>query len=470
MIRFSLKDVLAGTGGTLITSAAGHQLFTGISIDSRTVTSGQVFLAIRGEVHDGHDFLRDAWKAGAALAVVDGDLPPVASKIPPIPLIVVKNTIRALQSLASFWRERHPIPALAVVGSVGKTTIKEMTACILSTMGPCLKNAGNLNNHIGLPFSLLGLADYHRCAVLELGSNAPGEIAMLTSILQPAAAVITRLGWAHLEGFGDPMSLVREKAAVLDALPSSGWCALNGDSQWYEELRDRANCRVVTYGLDTGEVTASEISLGIMTSFLMETPLGRARVHIRGFGRHFVENALAAAAVTLPLGISLEDMTSGLDSWQPQNGRGGILNPRPGINFIDDSYNANPLSVGTSLENLAALRSEGVTVAVLGEMKELGEYFEQGHVLVGRRVGELEVDYLVAVGPAAELICKGATESGMPRKNIFKCSGDAAAVDALAGLLTPGVWVLFKASRAARIERVMEKFLNPAPVPAEGGD
>ena len=470
MIRFNLKDILKGTSGTLITGTPGPRLFTGISIDSRTVTSGQVFFAIRGETHDGHDFLQEAWKGGAALAVVDKDLPPVAAKIPPIPLIVVENTIRALQTLASFWRERHPVPALAVVGSVGKTTIKEMTAGILSTKGPCLRNAGNFNNHIGLPFSLLEFADYHRYAVLELGSNAPGEIAMLTSILQPQAAVITRLGWAHLEGFGDPESLVNEKAAVLEALPPTGWCALNGESQWYEVLRDRANCRVLTYGLNTGEVTASEISPGMKTSFVIKTPLGRERVHIKGFGMHFVENALAAAAVTLPLGIPLEHMISGLDSWYPQDGRGEILNPRPGVNFIDDTYNANPLSVGTSLMNLAALKNEGVTVAVLGEMKELGDYFEQGHVLVGQRVGELGIDFLVAVGPAAELIGKGAAEAGMSREKIFSCAEDEAAVDVLAGLLAPGVWVLFKASRAAGIERIMKKFLDPVEPPDGGGD
>lgn len=469
MIRFNLKDILKGTAGTLITDVSGHRLFTGISIDSRTVTSGQVFFAIRGETHDGHDFLRKAWKGGAALAVVDAGLPPVAAIIPPIPLIVVENTVRALQSLASYWRERHPIPALAVVGSVGKTTTKEMIAGILSTKGACLRNAGNFNNHIGLPLSLLELADYHRNAVLELGSNAPGEIAVLTSILKPEAAVLTRLGWAHLEGFGDPESLVNEKAAVLDALPSNGWCALNVESKWYEVLRERANCRVITYGLHAGEVTASEISPGTRTSFIIETPLGRGRIHINGFGRHFVENALAAAAVTLPMGIPLEQMTNGLDSWRPRDGRGEIIISRPGVNFLDDTYNANPLSVGTSLESLAALKNEGITIAVLGEMKELGDYFEQGHVFVGRRVGELGIDYLVAVGPAAELICKGAAESGMSRKNIFQCPGDEAAVDALDGLLVPGVWVLFKASRAARIERIMEKFLDPAEPAAGGG-
>jgi UDP-N-acetylmuramoyl-tripeptide--D-alanyl-D-alanine ligase len=222
VIRFHLKQILKGTGGTLISNAEGDQLFTDISIDSRTITPGQIFFAIRGPDHDGHDYLREAWKGGCTLAVVDRDMPADGNKLPPIPLVVVEDTVSALQSLASTWRDGHSVPLLAVVGSVGKTTTKEMIAEILSIDGPCLKNPGNLNNHIGLPLSLLKLSDFHKHVVLELGANTPGEISTLTSISSPQAAVITRLGWAHLEGFGDPESLVMEKGAVLDHLLRCG--------------------------------------------------------------------------------------------------------------------------------------------------------------------------------------------------------------------------------------------------------
>lgn len=468
MIRFHLKQILEGTGGTLISNAEGDQLFTGISIDSRTIAPGEVFFALRGEDHDGHDYLREAWKSGCGLAVVDKEMPADAGKLPPLPLVVVDDTISSLQSLASYWRGCHPIPLIAVVGSVGKTTTKEMVAGILSMDGPCLKNPGNLNNHIGLPLSLLGLVDFHKHAVLELGANIPGEIDILSTISDPRAAAITRLGWAHLEGFGDPESLVREKGAVLDHLPASGWCVLNTGDGMFETLKKRAPCRVIGYGLASGDVTASEISLGSETTFIIETPSGKERVHLKAFGRHFVENALAAVAVTLPLGFGLEQIIGGLDTWRAQEGRGGVLNPRPGVHFIDDTYNANPLSVETALENLAFLKPKGVTVAVLGEMKELGDYHREGHVLVGRRAAELGIDYLLAVGSEAGLMCQGALEAGMNPEGIVQCSDDESAADALDGLLVPGVWVLFKGSRAARIEEVLERFVDER-APARAG-
>ena len=469
MTRFHLKQILEGTGGTLVSNAEGGQFFNGVSIDSRTLAPGEIFFAIRGEDHDGHDYLREAWKAGCALAVVDKDMPAAADKLPPLPLVVVEDTTGSLQSLASYWRDRHPVPLLAVVGSVGKTTTKEMIGEILSIDGPCLKNPGNLNNHIGLPLSLLELSDFHKYAVLELGANTPGEIDMLTAICRPQAAAITRLGWAHLEGFGDPESLVKEKGAVLDHIPSSGWCALNTDDGKFGTLKKRAACQVVEYGLAGGDVSASEISLGSETTFVIETPSGRERVHLRAFGRHFVENALAAVAVTLPLGLALEQIIGGLDMWRPQEGRGGILDPRPGVHFIDDTYNANPLSVETALENLASLKPKGVTVAVLGEMKELGDYHSEGHVLVGRRTAELGIDYLLAVGPEAELMCKGALEAGMKPERIVHCSDDESAAEALDGLLAPAVWVLFKGSRAARIEEVLERFFDEGALTRAGG-
>lgn len=469
MIRFHLKQILEGTGGTLISRAEGAQLLSGISIDSRTIAPGEVFFALRGADHDGHDYLRDAWKAGCVLAVVDRNMPADPGKLPPLPLVVVEDTIKALQSLASYWRIRHSIPLFAVVGSVGKTTTKEMIAEILSVDGPCLKNQGNLNNHIGLPLSLMGLSDFHKYAVLELGANTPGEIDTLSAISAPRAAAITRLGWAHLEGFGDPESLVREKGAVLDHVPPSGWCALNTGDARFETLKKRASCRIIGYGLEEGEVTASEISLGSETTFVMETPSGVERVNLRAFGRHFVENALAAVAVTLPLDLSLEQIIGGLDNWRPQEGRGGIMEPRPGVHFIDDTYNANPLSVETALENLAYLKPKGVTVAVLGEMKELGDYHREGHVLVGRRTAELGIDYLLAVGPEARLMCQGALEAGMNPDNIVQCNDDKTAADALDDLLVPGVWVLFKGSRAARMEEVLERFVDGRAPSRAGG-
>jgi len=459
VIRFQIRDILRGTGGSLISSAVGPELFTGVSIDSRTVNPGEIFIALRGEFHDGHDHLREAVERGAALTVVDRDITPEGVKLAPAPMIVVEDTLKALQSLASYWRERHMLPVLAVVGSVGKTTTKEMMANILSTAGPCMKNPGNFNNHIGLPLSLLELADYHRYAIFEIGTNLPGEVRYLTSLLKPIGAAITRIGWAHLEGFKTTENLVAEKGSVLEEIQESGWCAINVDDPNQVDFPKRAACDVITYGIESGDVTAEEIILSeAETSFTLVLPSGKEKVHLRGFGRHFVENALAAVAATLPLQVSVEQMVAGLSTWRPTAGRGGISSPLPGIHFIDDTYNANPLSVQAALASLAQLSHEGVTVAVLGEMKELGDFFEEGHIQVGSDAARLGIDYLIAVGPAAPLIARGALEGGMDPARITECENNDEAVLSLEPLLTEGVWVLFKGSRAAEMEQIMEAF------------
>ncbi|MDF1535819.1 MAG: UDP-N-acetylmuramoyl-tripeptide--D-alanyl-D-alanine ligase [bacterium] len=461
MIRFHLRDILRGTGGALITSAVGPEMYTGISTDSRTVAPGEVFFALRGEKHDGHDHLKDAWKAGAVLAVVDRRFPMNAGMMAPIPLVVVDDTVKALQGLAALWRVRHPMPALAVVGSAGKTTTKEMTAAVLGTAGPCLKNIGNLNNHIGLPLSILEMADFHRYAVLEIGTNMPGEIRQLASILGPEGAILTRIGWAHLEGFGDHETLLAEKLSILDALPGDGWCAVNAGDPNQASVPARAACRVVTYGIGTGEVRGKDLVISECESaFTLVSPSGSERVRLCAFGVHFVENALAAAAGVLPLGIPIEQVAGGLAGWRPARQRGGIISPMPGVRFIDDTYNANPLSVETALANLARLSSEGVTVAVLGEMKELGAYHEEGHRLVGLKAARMGIDYLIAVGEVAPLIVEGALRGSMERSRVMECGTIGEAVKAVEPLLTSGVWVLFKGSRAARVEEVMEPFVG----------
>ncbi len=459
MIRFHLKDIISGTGGSLISSAVGPELFTGVSIDSRTVKPGEIFFALRGEFHDGHDHLREAWERGAVLTVVDRNAAVKEKKLAPAPMIVVEDTLKALQSMASYWRGRHTLPVLAVVGSVGKTTTKEMMASILSTTGPCMKNPGNFNNHIGLPLSLLELADYHHYAILEIGANLPGEIQYLTSLLKPVGAVITRIGWAHLEGFKTTENLVAEKGSVLEEIPESGWCAINADDPNQFDFPKRAACDVITYGIGSGDVTAEGIILSEeATSFVLILPSGKVRIQLRAFGRHFVENALAAVAATLPLQVSVEHMVTGLSTWRPADGRGEISSPLPGVHFIDDTYNANPLSVQAALVSLAQLNHEGFTVAVLGEMKELGDYFKEGHIQVGSDVARLGIDCLIAVGPAAHLIARGALEGGMDPAKITECENNDEVVRALEPLIMEGVWVLFKGSRAAKMEQIMEPF------------
>jgi UDP-N-acetylmuramoyl-tripeptide--D-alanyl-D-alanine ligase len=273
--------------------------------------------------------------------------------------------------------------------------------------------------------------------------------------------VITRIGWAHLEGFGTPEALVAEKMSILEELPDTGWCAVNMDDPNQETFPRRTRCRLVTYGFGEADVSARKVSdEKSMTAFTLKTSHGQERVHLNASGRHFVEDALAAVAGVAPLGIPMELVISGLADWRPVVQRGEVLSPMPGVNFIDDTYNANPLSVQTALSNLARLSQEGITVAVLGEMKELGDYHEEGHLMAGRAAARLGIDYLLPVGSCAELIAKGALEEGMNPSRVKVCPTEEEAVRVLGGLLSTGMWVLFKGSREARMENIMEAFLR----------
>jgi UDP-N-acetylmuramoyl-tripeptide--D-alanyl-D-alanine ligase len=465
---FSLARLLAGAGGTLITSAEGPREFSGVSTDTRTLRPGEVFFALKGPNHDGADHLRAAWQKGAAAAVIPFGMRADPALLPPIPLVAVPDTLAALQAFAAAHRAALPVEVVAVTRSVGKTTTKEMAAALFPNKGPTAKTAGNLNNHVGVPLTLLTLDEGHRWAVVELGASAPGEIARLAALARPRAAVITRLGWAHLGGFGGHRALVDEKGAVLDALPADGWCALDCGDDSFPVLAARARCRVVSYGVIDGEVRAERVEAGPRgegTSFTLVAPGGSARVTLRGFGRHFLHDALAAAAVALPAGISPEQAAPALSAWEPAERRGAVQEVRPGLFFIDDTYNANPLSMRSALEGLAACRERGVAVAVLGAMAELGPFAEEGYRAVGGDAARLGVDYLVGVGAEAEGYCAGARAAGMANGRVSCHPGHQEAARALLPLLVPGAWVLFKGSRAARMDELLAVLRDAAKGP-----
>ncbi len=465
MSAFTLPRLLAATGGTLLSSAVGPDAFTGVSIDTRTLRRGEVFFALKGPRHDGADHLREAWEKGAAAAVAPFAMPADPARLPPIPLVAVPDTLAALQAFAGAHRAALPVEVVAVTGSVGKTTTKDMAAALFALKGPTAKTAGNLNNHVGVPLTLLTLDESHRWAVVEMGSNAPGEIARLASLARPRAAVITRLGWAHLGGFGGHRELVAEKGAVLDFLPPDGWCALDREDEAFAALARRAPCRVVSYGISDGDVRAESIEAGPDgqgTSFILAAPGGSARVTLRGFGRHFLQNALAAAAAALPAGVSPEQAAPVLSAWEPAERRGTVQEVRPGLFFIDDTYNANPISMRSALEGLAAYRQRGVTVAVLGPMAELGRWAEEGHRAVGESAARLGVDYLAGVGAEAEGYCAGARAAGMPAERAACYPDHGAAARGVLPLLVSGAWVLFKGSRAARMDELLSVLRDAA--------
>lgn len=445
-MKRTLAEVARVTGGVLV---GRDQPFLGVSTDSRTLESGALFTALRGPNFNGNEFVAAAAARGAVGALVsrrtDAD----------ISQIVVNDTLAALQAMSLAWRRNFTIPVLAVAGSNGKTTTKEMMASILGTRGPCLATRGNLNNHIGVPLTLMRLDDSHRSAVIEMGANRVGDVAELVRWVLPDVAVVTNAGAEHLEGFVDLDGVARGEGEAFAALGPSGTAIINADDAYADYWRNVAGAaRILTFGLrEPADFTACQVHQGIengefISRFLLRTPVGECAVSLRVGGEHNLSNALASAAAASAAGASLEEQAKGLEGFHPVAGR---LQLKPGVRnswIIDDSYNANPSSVRAGLDVLRSVG--GVTWLVLGDMAELGDQAVQSHVQIGRYARDCGVQRLFAIGPdssrAAEAFGSGAEWFPDAESLIRRLSSEVAA----------GVTLLVKGSRVNRLERVVQ--------------
>ena len=443
----TLAGFAQACGGRL---AGEDRPFSGVSIDTRTVAAGELFVALRGERFDGNEFVREALAAGAAGALVSKEQPLA------LPQIVVPDTLAALQRLAKAWRAGFHIPVVGVAGSNGKTTTKEMTAAILGRAGSCLATRGNLNNHIGVPLTLLRIGDPHRFAVIEMGANRPGEVAALIGIARPTVGLITNAGAEHLQGFGSLEGVARAEGEMVAGLAPHAVAVLNADDAFFGLWRDMTPARVVSFGLAEGadfRATDIESSLtpeGFLTRFQLSCPQGRTAIDLRIGGRHNVSNALAAAASAASAGASLEHIAAGLASVRSVSGRLQLKQAACGAWILDDSYNANPSSVRAGLDVLGSL--SGRRWLVLGEMAELGEFASEAHLAIGALAREHGIERLYAVGPLAALAVErfGVGAQWFPDTNDLS--------EALLGELGPraaDVLVLVKGSRVNRLERVV---------------
>jgi UDP-N-acetylmuramoyl-tripeptide--D-alanyl-D-alanine ligase len=458
-VTWGLDDILAACGGELLCGEAGRRI-AGIGIDSRTIAPGEAFVAIRGEVHDGHDFAAQAVEKGAAAAVVErtqsGAILASLRAHAGAAVVAVADTTRALGDLAAFHRRRLPVPAVAVTGSNGKTSTRRMTAAVLARAGELLEPARNLNNQIGLPLTLLKLDRRHRFAVLELGTNRPGEIARLAEICRPEVGVITNIGPAHLEGLGSLEGVRREKTALLAGLAPGGRAVLNADDPLLRGLPAAAAARALWFGLESrAEVRAAELREapeGI--AFRLELP-GRepVAVRLRAHGRVMVQNALAAAAAGHLLGLSPAMIREGLEAFALVAGRLAVERLPGGVTLVDDSYNANPGSVGAALAMLSELRGAGRGILVMGDMRELGPAAGELHRGIGELAAKSGVGRIYACGDFAAEVAAGARRAGMPAAGIV-CGPRDAVQAALLAELSSGDWVLVKGSRAAGMEAV----------------
>jgi len=457
-IPFSLRDVTAWARGSIVRGDAEVSL-SGVSIDTRTLRPGQLYVAIRGEQHDGHRFVAQALEAGAGGLLVDQTRLDEGRLEGDGPVVVVDDTTAALGALAAGHRGGFEGPRVAITGSNGKTTTKEMCHAILSVAAPCLKNQGNLNNEFGLPLTLLSRQAEQRSAVVELGMNHRGEIARLAAIARPDVGVITNVGTAHIEFLGSQEAIAEEKGDLTAALHAEGTAVLNHDDERVASQAGRAAGGVISYGRAPGaDVSARGVRFvsGGAFEFVLVTPSGSLPVRVRGLAETTVINALAAATAALAAGASLEDVATGLGRHDHVAGRMACLTLRGGAQLIDDTYNANPQSMQNALESLARLKGEGRSVAVLGDMGELGELADQAHHEAGRLAASLGTDFLFALGQRSEQVAEGARDAGMSADRI-SCGTDHQEVSrAIAKLLGPRDWVLVKGSRAMRMERVVE--------------
>jgi len=421
----------------------------GASIDTRTLSPGQLFVPLPGAATDGHAFMEQAFARGAAAALCARERYPALAGAEPGPLIVVDDVTAALQRIASRYREGWRGPLYGVTGSVGKTTTKDLVAAVLETRGPTLKTEGNLNNHWGVPLTLLRLRAEHVAAVIEMGSNHPGEIALLAALARPNRAVITGAGSAHLEHFGSLEAIASEKASLAAALGPAETLFVSADSPALLAALKGARCRRVTYGFARGaDVRPRAVE-----------PRGGegTRVEVDGFppftlaiaGRHHVANALAALAVARDAGVEPAAAVRAIEAYRPAHGRMEVKRAH-GATLLVDCYNANPESLAAALETLAAWPDAGRRIALLGDMLELGPAARDLHRATAARARAAEV---WAVGAHAQDYAAGAGQAGVP----VRVFGDvAAAAAALREALAPGVVVLLKASRGARLERVLE--------------
>jgi len=417
------------------------------SIDTRTLTPGALFVALAGSGRDGHDYLSAALERGARGALV-------ARRVAvDLPQVLVADPRLGLGRLAAWWRKRHALPLLAVTGSNGKTSVKEMIRQILAQGGqPVLATEGNLNNDLGVPLTLLRLRDTHRFAVIEMGMNHPGEIDYLTRIAQPDVAVITNAAAAHLEGLGSVAAVARAKGEIFAGLQVGGTAVVNADDPhcglWCE-LAGQA--RVVRFGLEQpAEVSARYELLADASVLHLETPWGSGECRLAVPGRHNIMNALAAAAATGSAGIGIEQIAAGLAAWSGVRGRLQVTRIDD-VTLIDDSYNANPASMVAAIDVLC--NQGGSRVLVIGDMGELGDAAAALHATIGQRAREAGVTQLFCLGPLSREAC---TAFGPASEHFTDHARLAEALASrLRGLAGP-VSVLVKGSRAARMERVVE--------------
>ncbi len=462
-MKRSLKEFARIAGGTL---HGADTEFNNVTIDTRKLGAGDLFLAMPGTHVDGHDYVAAAHAAAAAGAVVTR-LMPLA-----LPQILVTDVAAALTTVAREWRAQFSIPLIGVAGSNGKTTVKEMLASILSRAGQCLSTAGNFNNHLGVPLTLLRLRAEHRSAVIEIGANHPGEVAALAALARPTIGLITNAGAEHLEGFGDLDGVARAEGEMMQALTPQCMAIINADDPYAALWRSLTRGRVLSFGLSPGaNVRAANVTYdvderGFLSRFNLESRGGNVAVEMALGGKHNVQNALCAATAALAAGATLSQIVEGLADMRAVAGRLQFRRTAQGAWLIDDSYNANPSSTAAAIDVLAQL--PGHKWMVLGDMGELGNHGDASHRDMGMQARERGIERLFTYGSLAALAAESFKQGANSGQRAEAFQDHDALLGALQEQLNPEVRLLVKGSRVNRLERLVAA-LGAAPTARRAG-
>jgi len=443
-------------------SGPGGSEFRNVSTDSRSVEAGSLFVALVGEKFDAHDFIPEVLGKGARGIVVRKDR---GAKLPEkidADVFRVDDTLRALGDIARNWRDRFGAPVIAITGSSGKTTTKEMTANIIAQARPVLKTEGNFNNLVGLPLTIFRMSAEHEAVILEMGTNRPGEIARLTEIARPDIGLITNIGEAHLEGLKTLEDIRKEKTDLFRVMSDRGIAIINADDpSIMMETGWRGS--QITFGIKNNALVRAthirkERERGVC--FVLRIGDTSREIAMQVLGEHHIYNALAAAACSWSLGISRELICQGLMSFKPVDGRMKIIKLASGAFLLDDAYNANPISVRGALAALRDLKGESRSVVVLGDMLELGEESERQHEKVGRLFAETGVDRAILKGNFSGAVKRGAVAGGMAADSIsFEDDPERMAV-AVTSMTGSGDWVLVKGSRGMKMEEAIRAIVR----------
>lgn len=451
----TLQQIADWAGGTPV-HGDSRSVATTLCADTRKLKAGDVFVALRGENFDGHTFIEEAAKRGA-IGVICEEAP--AGLPSAYTVIQVPDALKALQQVASAYRQTLSLQVVNITGSNGKTSTKDLTAGVLGERLQVCKTEGNFNNHIGLPLTMLRSAKSDQVGVWEIGMNHEGEIAPLAALARPDVGIITNIGTAHIEFLGSREAIAKEKGALAEALTSNGYLILSAQDEFTPSIRNRTKAQVILAGIDAGDVQARNLRPHFNgVSFELHADGRSVEAELPVPGMHMVQNATLAAAAGRVFGLSLEECAAGIGKLQLTKGR---LEQKmvQGIHILDDTYNANPDSMTAALRTLSQLSCSGRRVAVLGRMGELGSESERGHRQVGEVAAREGVDLLVGVGEEAAWITEEAARGGIGV--VLHVASTEDATKALRGYLKAGDLVLVKGSRSARMERIVEGLQEP---------